>query len=104
MAAKINPGYKRAIEAIGQKLGKEHGAVSWLAKQLSISRQSLNYFKQSGFPAAYLPKVSKLTGLPVDDLGSREVIKRMPEYAWSGICKSAPKSLTDLAVDVTRRP
>jgi hypothetical protein len=104
MAAKnINPGFELAITTINQKLGDYRGAIGWLAKELGVSRQSVNYWKVSGFPAAVVPKVSKLIGVPERDLDSRAIVLRIPELAWTVICNTSPKSATNQAVDITRR-
>lgn len=45
------------------KVGHEHGARTWLATKLGVSRQSLDNWGKSGFPRKFVPKVAKITGL-----------------------------------------
>lgn len=45
------------------KVGHEHGARTWLANKLNVSRQSLDNWAKSGFPPKFVPQVAKIVGL-----------------------------------------
>lgn len=71
--AKKQTSFERIMAAVVAKYrqdnGTDVGALTWLAGGLGIKKQALTTFKKHGrFPAGYLAKISKFTGIPVADL------------------------------------
>lgn len=76
-----------------RETGTRHGARTWLAKQLGMSRQALdNMSQRDGFPANRVADVSRIVGIPQKLIRPRTLSVETPEDAWDLL---APQELKD---------
>jgi hypothetical protein len=83
-------GYDLAIAKVKDlyeaKTGRKHGAMTWLADKLEISRQALdNWGERNGFPPKFAAKVAKITGFPVHWVRPKTVQIEMIEEDYLGL-------------------
>lgn len=101
-------GYDRAVarakELHKKRTGHEFGALTWICRELGISRQALdNWGKRDGFPPGKVAQVAELTGLSQKSIRPKTSIWEIPDTVWGEICEVAPKPLTDEALNVTNQ-
>jgi predicted DNA-binding transcriptional regulator AlpA len=78
-----------------ERTGSEIGALSWLAKQFGVSRQTIdNYRKRKGFPSRYTKKLMRLTGLSEDEIWPLGITTEVnfPTKIWDSVITQAQKT------------
>jgi hypothetical protein len=86
------------------KTGRPHGAVSWLAKKLGKSRQTLdNWADRAGFPPNVVDKVAKITGLPPETILPDTVNILMPTEDYTHLATNHPESFKRSIITKPRR-
>ena len=103
-------GFNRVIEIVQaqhlERTGSEHGAITWLARQLGTSKQSVdNWRKRDGFPYRYARKLMRITGLSEAEIwpGGIAVSVDFPVELWNDVVKAsgdfgrtAPETVVEL--------
>jgi DNA-binding XRE family transcriptional regulator len=92
--------YDRAIakakELHEARTGKKHGAVTWLASKIGVSRQTIdNWEDRAGFPERYVSKVAKVLGMAPEEVRPRSLNADFAMTTWLAICKYCPESVTN---------
>src|ERR1700678_854416 len=89
-------GFDRVVAVVKarhkDKFGTEHGALSALAGELGISRQTLdNWRKRDGFPYHFSRKLMKITGLTEADIwpGGIAVSVDFPPKLWDEVVEKS---------------
>ncbi len=103
---KSQNGYDRAIEKVLKKYqakyATERGAMSWLAKELGISKQAVNQAGNRGVvPPEWLEKMSEITGVSVPELLDSDVIAEVNDLSrkWRSTVHETEVALIRIGLD-----
>ena len=111
MGSKKHPalkGYDKAIiaakELYKSKFGKEHGALTWFAREVGMSRQLLDICAvRSGFPHRFVPKVAKLLNMRQSEVRPETVTLVMPKTTFNILKSSVPHLIDECAIIPERK-